>query len=236
MGKTTHHMWFRKPKRLTELEKLANYRPHPSLNWQNPDWVFSPRSCSSSPLSSCEESNVSWTTLEEEDRDDQNIRPVTIKDGIMDDAHMHQECSSVPATEEPPTNQTTTETATTQNPLWVAPMLAWTKRMKLRAAEANDANSAKKAKREASVKAVAAVKAKAHAAAAVVEAKKAAEAIDVVIKKAAEAVDAAQKAAEQKAQAAAAAKSKAAKAGKAADAAKAAAAKKQATQMNAGEK
>merc|ERR1711970_1675730 len=111
MGKTTHHMWFRKPKRLTELEKLANYRPHPSLNWQNPDWVFSPRSCSSSPLSSYEESNVSWTTLEEEDSDDQNIRPVTISDevemtigdevsGIMVDAHMHEECSSVPATEE----------------------------------------------------------------------------------------------------------------------------------------
>merc|ERR1711977_491631 len=150
MGHT--HMWFRtKPTHKTPLEKLAEYRPHPSLNWHKPDWVFSPPPSPSEsvPTSPLEEADVPWMAFEDEltsfeetqhssvvhpdERSPEAILGELQKEIMMEvmDAGM-LECS------------TTSEETTT--PEWAAPIKTWTRRVKQKAAEAKG-NPAKRAKR-----------------------------------------------------------------------------------------
>merc|ERR1712093_452033 len=153
------HMWFRtKPTHKTPLEKLAEYRPHPSLNWHKPDWVFSPPPSPSEsvPTSPLEEADVPWMAFEDEltsfeetqhssvvhpdERSPEAILGELQKEIMMEvmDAGM-LECSTT-------SEETTTPEATSCTPVWAAPIKTWTRRVKQKAAEAKG-NPAKRAKR-----------------------------------------------------------------------------------------
>merc|ERR1712093_320644 len=155
------HMWFRtKPTHKTPLEKLAEYRPHPSLNWHKPDWVFSPPPSPSEsvPTSPLEEADVPWMAFEDEltsfeetqhssvvhpdERSPEAILGELQKEIMMEvmDAGM-LECSTT-------SEETTIQTpeATSSTPVWAAPIKTWTRRVKQKAAEAKG-NPAKRAKR-----------------------------------------------------------------------------------------
>merc|ERR1712093_897984 len=156
------HMWFRtKPTHKTPLEKLAEYRPHPSLNWHKPDWVFSPPPSPSEsvPTSPLEEADVPWMAFEDEltsfeetqhssvvhpdERSPEAILGELQKEIMMEvmDAGMLEECSTT-------SEETTIQTpeATSSTPVWAAPIKTWTRRVKQKAAEAKG-NPAKRAKR-----------------------------------------------------------------------------------------
>merc|ERR1712093_503238 len=168
------HMWFRtKPTHKTPLEKLAEYRPHPSLNWHKPDWVFSPPPSPSEsvPTSPLEEADVPWMAFEDEltsfeetqhssvvhpdERSPEAILGELQKEIMMEvmDTGM-LECSTT--SEETTTPQATSITLgpmllqdsaeATLIPVWAAPIKTWTRRMKQKAAEAKG-NPAKRAKR-----------------------------------------------------------------------------------------
>merc|ERR1712093_582022 len=156
------HMWFRtKPTHKTPLEKLAEYRPHPSLNWHKPDWVFSPPPSPSEsvPTSPLEEADVPWMAFEDkltsfeetqhssvvhpDERSPEAILGELQKEIMMEvmDAGMLEECSTT-------SEETTIQTpeATSSTPVWAAPIKTWTRRVKQKAAEAKG-NPAKRAKR-----------------------------------------------------------------------------------------
>merc|ERR1711970_1347161 len=172
MGHT--HMWFRtKPTHKTPLEKLAEYRPHPSLNWHKPDWVFSPPPSPSEsvPTSPLEEADVPWMAFEDEltsfeetqhssvvhpdERSPEAILGELQKEIMMEvmDTGM-LECSTT--SEETTTPEATSITLgpmllqdsaeATLIPVWAAPIKTWTRRVKQKAAEAKG-NPAKRAKR-----------------------------------------------------------------------------------------